>query len=150
MESHDITLDLVLNDGYEFTVRFDRPHGLELVTDESSPLGAEHGPNPARLLAAAIGNCLAASLLFCLRKAKIDVRALEATVHTTLIRNERGRLRIGPVRVSLRPDVAPNDRTRMDRCLELFEDFCIVTESVRQGVDVSVAVDTGAGVGAGH
>jgi hypothetical protein len=28
----------------------------------------------------------------------------------------------------------------MRRCLELFQDFCIVTESVRQGIPVSVDV----------
>ena len=57
-------------------------------------------------------------------------------------------MRIGSLRVRLSPDVPPADRERMGRCLELFEDFCIVTESVRQGINVEVAVDA-APVGAG-
>jgi hypothetical protein len=31
-------------------------------------------------------------------------------------------------------------RSRMARCLDLFESFCTVTESVRHGIDVSVKV----------
>lgn len=49
---------------------------------------------------------------------------------------------IGEIRVRLAPEVAPEQRERMERCLDLFEDFCIVTESVRQGIQVDVEVDT--------
>jgi len=35
-----------------------------------------------------------------------------------------------------------DDRVRMRRCIEMFEDFCIVTQSVRKGIDVKVAVET--------
>jgi organic hydroperoxide reductase OsmC/OhrA len=34
------------------------------------------------------------------------------------------------------------DRERMERCMQVFEDFCIVTQSVRKGVDVNVRVET--------
>jgi organic hydroperoxide reductase OsmC/OhrA len=67
---------------------------------------------------------------------------MHTTVEGTLVRNERGRLRIGAIRVKLAPDVAPEQRDRVSRCLGLFEDFCIVTESVRQGVRVDVEVET--------
>ena len=58
-----------------------------------------------------------------------------------MVRNERGRLRIGEIRVRLAPDVAPEQRERMSRCLELFEDFCTVTQSIRQGIAVNVEVE---------
>ena len=32
-------------------------------------------------------------------------------------------------------------RSRVERCLELFEDFCVVTQSVRNGIEVDVAVE---------
>lgn len=128
---------------YEFDVDFEQPGVPGFVVDETPPLGEGHGPSPARVLATAIGHCLSASALFCLGKAHVDVRAFHTTVSARLVRNERGRLRIGGLAVRLHPVVAPGDRDRMHRCLELFEDFCIVTESVRRGIEVQVQVDVG-------
>jgi organic hydroperoxide reductase OsmC/OhrA len=136
------TLALTLRDGYAFSVDFEQEGIPPLLLDESPPLGVGRGPDAARLLAAAIGNCLGASLLYCLRKARVEVREMHTTVEGTLVRNERGRVRIGAIRVKLAPDVAPEQRDRVSRCLGLFEDFCIVTESVRQGVRVDVEVET--------
>jgi uncharacterized OsmC-like protein len=132
---------LTLRDGYAFTVDFAPGEGPPLVVDELPPLGQANGPNPARLLAAAVGSCLSASLLYCLRKSRVEVAALRTTVESTIVRNERGRLRIGGLRVRLAPDVTPEQRERMGRCLDLFQDFCIVTESVRDGIVVDVEVE---------
>lgn len=140
MEQDRFALTLDLQHDYAFTAEFGLPGVPPLTLDEPPPLGAGDGPNAARLIAAAVGNCLAASLLFCLRKSRIQLKQLHAAVEGTLVRNERGRLRIGEIQVRLAPEVAPEDRDRMGRCLELFEDFCIVTESVRQGIPVTVEV----------
>jgi uncharacterized OsmC-like protein len=141
MESQPFEVTLELRSGYEFQVDFHDESIQTLIVDEPPPLGEGHGPNPARLLAASVADCLAASLLFCLRRARIDVQGLRATVRGTIVRNDRGRLRIGALDVSIRPEVAPDDRDRMGRCLEIFEDFCIVTQSVRDGFDVKVNVE---------
>ncbi len=138
------TLTLTLKDGYAFDVDFEQEGVPPLLLDEPPPLGAGQGPNPARLLGAAVGSCLGASLLFCLRKSHIDVQQLRTTVEGTLVRNEQGRLRIGEIKVRLAPQVAADQRDRMGRCLELFEDFCIVTESVRHGIAVDVQVQPSA------
>ena len=141
-DEFDVSLDLL--DGYRFDVDLGADGVPTLRVDEPPPLGAGDGPNAARLLAAAVGDCLSSSALFCLRKARIEVRGLKTTVRTTLGRNEAGRVRIRRMDVSLRPEVAPEDRDRMGRCLDLFEDFCMVTESVRAGIPVDVTVDAGA------
>jgi organic hydroperoxide reductase OsmC/OhrA len=142
MTPHDrFTVDLSLRDGYAFNVEFGDGEGPPLVVDELPPLGEGNGPNPARLLAAAVGSCLSASLLFCLRKSRIEVGELRTIVEGTITRNERGRLRMGGIKVRLAPQVTPEQRERMGRCLDLFHDCCIVTESVREGIAVDVEVE---------
>ena len=140
MAETQFTLELTLQSGYAFTVDFGQEGVPDLTVDEPPPLGAGAGPNAARLIAAAVGNCLGASLLFCLRRARVGVKQLHATVEGTLVRNERGRLRIGEIRVKLAPDVPEEDRDRMGPCLDVFEDYCIVTESVRRGIPITVEV----------
>lgn len=136
-----ITLERVRD--YEFTVRFE---GLDdpVTVDEPAPLGRDGGPSASRLLAASVGHCLSASLLFCLQKARVPVTGLRASVRTELRRNEQGRLRIGGLTVTLElgSGTAPGS---LDRCLSLFEDYCTVTDSVRHGIPVAVTVTDTAG-----
>ncbi|MDX1646209.1 MAG: OsmC family protein [Longimicrobiales bacterium] len=129
-------------DHFRFDVLFDDETWAPVVVDEPEPLGEGAGPNAARLLAAAVGNCLAASLLLCLDKSRIEVRDLRATVEGTMERNEKGRFRVAHLDVTLRPFVEGHESSpRFARCLDIFEDFCIVTQSVREGIDVQVTVD---------
>jgi organic hydroperoxide reductase OsmC/OhrA len=113
--------------------------------DEPPPLGKDKAPSASRILAAAVGNCLSASLLFCMRKARAEIKAIHTDVSVHMDRNEQGRLRIGKIEVAIDPKLEAADQAKLDRCLELFEDFCIVTQSVRRGIDVQVAV-RGAGL----
>jgi organic hydroperoxide reductase OsmC/OhrA len=76
-----------------------------------------------------------------LRRARIDGYGMQTTVDASLKRNEAGRLRVKDVRVRTKPVIEESQQARMQRCLELFEDFCVVTQSVRQGIDVDVAVE---------
>ncbi|HET9718645.1 MAG TPA: OsmC family protein [Solirubrobacteraceae bacterium] len=138
-ESFSFTMNL--QDGYRFLVEFDQPGVAPLLLDEPEPLGEGTGPNAARLLAAAVGNCLSASALFCLRRARIDTREVRTTVSGSLERNDAGRLRIGGLQVHIEPVVQESERARMGRCLAIFEDFCVVTQSVRQGIEIDVTVD---------
>ncbi len=138
-ESFTFTMDL--HEGYRFLVDFDQEGVPPLLLDEPEPLGEGAGPNAARALAAAIGNCLSASALYCLRRARIDVHGMHTTVAGSLERNDAGRLRIGGIKIRIEPVVDDFEQPRMRRCLELFEDFCVVTQSVRRGIDVEVAVE---------
>jgi len=139
-EEKSIELTLEQTGEYEFRVRFDGTSIPEMTTDESAPLGNDAGPNPSRLLAAAVANCLSASLLFALRKYKNAPEQLSAKARAVLERNEHGRWRIQGVKVDVQLAQAMSAFEHADRVLAQFEDFCIVTQSVRQGVAVDVTV----------
>jgi len=139
-EMMSFKLELEQVGDYEFRVKFDWPNVPELLLDEPAPLGRAAGPNAARLIAAAVANCLSSSLVFCMHKFKQSPRALHTEVTAELARNERGRLRIGRLDVTLKLADAAADIQYFDRCLAQFEDFCVVTESVRKGIPVGVRV----------
>jgi uncharacterized OsmC-like protein len=139
MEEKEVTIELEQTKAMEFLVKFDSG-GRTLIMDEPEPIGANNGPNAAKVLSAAIGNCLTASLFFCLQKARIDMGPFKTKVTTSILRGEKGRLRLGDSKVRITADVEPDAQNRMERCLGLFEDFCIVTASVRKGIDVAVEV----------
>ena len=140
-DSHSFTLTLEQEEGFDFRVKFDWPGNADLLLDEPEPLGHRHGPNAARLIAAAVGNCLSASLVFCLKtKFKQNPGPLRATVTGTLARNERGRMRIGGLAVRIELAEGAEALQHLERCMGQFEDFCVVTESIRQGIPVDVEV----------
>lgn len=141
MAESEFSVSLTLRQGYEFEADFGKEGLPPLRMDEPPPVGEERGPNASRVLAAAIGNCLSASLLYCLRRARIDVKGLTTTVEGTHTRNAQGRLRLGAFRVTIEPDYGDLPPERAARCLEIFEDFCTVTQSVRRGITVDVAVE---------
>jgi organic hydroperoxide reductase OsmC/OhrA len=140
-EPSAFTITLQQEVGYDFRVKFDWPGNPDLLLDEPEPLGHRHGPNAARLVAAAVGNCLSASLVFCLKtKFKQNPGPLRARVTGQLARNERGRLRIGGLNVRIELAESAEVLQHLERCMTQFEDFCIVTESIRQGIPVDVEV----------
>ena len=139
------TIELVQRDGFSFEVHFDVPSMPPLVTDEPPPLGHDVGPDPARLLAAAVVNCLSASLLFALRKFGNTPQTMRSVGRTTLSRNEHGRLRVGRIAVDLHLPAPASEMKSLPRVLAQYEDFCVVTQSVRAGVPVDVQVFDGTG-----
>ena len=140
-----IEVSLEQTQDYEFKVHFDDTAVPDMITDETPPLGHGAGPNPSRLLTTGVANCLAASLLFALRKYKNAPGMLGARAKATLTRNEHNRLRITHIAVDLQLADAGASLEHLDRVIAQFEDFCIVTQSVRQGIAVDVSVRDGNG-----
>ena len=138
--THEFVVSLELLDDYEFRVSFDDADVEPLRTDEAPPLGKGTGPSPSRLLAAAVANCLAASLAHCLRRARVEVAQLTATATVSLGRNDRGRLRIQRVDVRLEPRVDAEHAAQLARCTSVFQDYCTVTASLREGFEIGVDV----------
>jgi uncharacterized OsmC-like protein len=140
-ESREHRVELRFVRGYEFVATFKDQDGLPaMVFDEPAPLGEGSGPNAAAVLAAAVGNCLAASFAYCLRKVRLEPVDLTAEVVAHVDRNQQGRFRVTSIDVNLKPQLLEGDKARQDRCERLFEDFCVVTESVRRGIPVNVKI----------
>jgi organic hydroperoxide reductase OsmC/OhrA len=145
MTEAPIRIELVQQADFRFDAHFDDPAIPVLRTDEPPPLGGGTGPNPARLLGTAVANCLAASLLFAMRKFKNRPDPLRAEARVETMRNGQNRWRIGRIAVDLHLGVNASELQSLDRVLGQFEDFCIVTQSVRAGFPVDVRVIDSAG-----
>jgi len=139
-EEGRFTIHLEQEEDYQITARFDWKKAADLLLDEPPPLGEASGPNASRLLAAAAANCLSASLLYCLAKEEPPANSLKTEATCIMIRNNKKRLRIGGMEVKLVVGEALVNSKRFDRCKELFEDFCIVSGSIRDGIPISVSV----------
>jgi organic hydroperoxide reductase OsmC/OhrA len=140
MAETQITIEVVQQADYRFETHFDNPTLPVLVTDEPAPLGGDAGPNATRLLATAVANCLAASLLFSMRKYKNRPEPLRAAATVAVTRNAENRLRIGHIGVDLHLGVVAADVKFLDRVLGQFEDFCTVTQSIRAAIAIDVRV----------
>ncbi|MEM4726952.1 MAG: OsmC family protein [Candidatus Bathyarchaeia archaeon] len=140
-EERPFRVELSLEKGFRFRADFGLESVSSLYLDEPKPLGEGSGPNASMLLAAAVGNCLSASLLYCLRRSRVEVSKLEARVEGVLARNERGRWRVKELSVELNPIIEGDHQKEMERCIGIFEDFCIVTESIRKGIPVKVKIN---------
>ncbi|TIC86882.1 OsmC family protein [Crenobacter intestini] len=137
--SADFTLNFTQLERYRFSNLFGG--GVpELFTDEPPPLGEDSGPSPSQLLVAATANCLAASLLFAFGKFKQDVTPLSGEASCVIGRNEDRRLRVESIAVTLQLGRPAATLEHVERVLSTFEDYCTVTQSVRQGIRVEVTV----------
>jgi len=136
-DAHSVTI--TRQDKFRFLIDFEPGLG-QLVADETPPIGDGTGPAPTHLLAAAMANCLSASLLFAIGKFKGDPGRLVAKASWEVGRNEQNRLRITGVNVAITLGVAADTLPRLERAFEQFEDFCTVSQSVRTGIPFSVTV----------
>jgi uncharacterized OsmC-like protein len=145
-ETERLRLTLEQQQDYQFSIRFEGAELEPLLTDEPPPLGQGGRPNPSQLLLASIVNCLSASLLFALRKFRNEPGRLRATVTAVRERNEAGRWRIPRAEVTIHLSEAADDYRNLDRILTQFEEFCVVTQSVREGIEVTTRIEDGNGL----
>ena len=143
--SETVSVTITQLEQYRFHVDFGA--GLPgLIADEPAPMGSGTGPDPAQMLLSAVANCLSASLLFACTKFKQDPGGITATATGHIGRNERNRLRVSRIEVSIRLGRPGAEIEHLDRLLDQFEDFCTVAQSVQAGVPVHVRVEDNAGV----
>jgi uncharacterized OsmC-like protein len=139
MSDKHISVSLRQQKDYRFEVTFDE-HIPVLLSDEPAPLGSGMGPSPVQMLCAAVGNCLSDSLLFAYRKFNQEPEPLQCIVTAEVGRNTDNRLRVLNIHARLQLGVAAESLQQTDRVMNQFEGYCTVTQSVGQGIPISVEV----------
>lgn len=117
----------------------ERLHGSPFPSDEPDPIGAASAPSTPAMLGAALGHCLSASLVELLRRAHVELSGCGTEAVAVVAPNDEGLPRIKRVDVTISPRVA-DGASRTERCEELFQRYCTVTSSVKEGIDVNVRV----------
>lgn len=115
-------------------------HGAPYPSDEPDPIGDNSGPSTPALLASAVGHCLSASLVETLRHAGIQVISLTTEATAVVAPNAEGNPRIRRIDVQIRPVVDKESRN-VQRCIDVFENYCTVCQSIRNAVPVEVKVE---------
>lgn len=139
-----VQVSLVQQHDYRFEIQFGGAIPV-LTGDEAAPLGTGLGPSPVQLLSAAVGNCLSDSLLFALRKFKQAPEPMRCDITAQVGRNPEGRLRVLGMTAQLTLGVPAASLQHLDRVLEQFEAFCTVTQSVGQGIPITIEISDSAG-----
>jgi uncharacterized OsmC-like protein len=145
MSETTIHVQLKQKQDYQFDIHFGGAVPV-IMGDEPAPLGAGQGPSPVQLLAAAVGNCLSDSLLFALRKFKQAPEPITCDVTAEVGRNAEGRVRVLGIQAVLTLGVPGATLAHLDRVLSQFESYCTVTQSVGQGIPVSIEVFDALGI----
>ncbi len=138
-ESVEVRVDQ--EDRYRFRVSYPGTSLPSSVADEGPPLGTGAGPDPALVLASAVAHCLSSTLFNTMERSHIGITPIRTSVTVRFGRNAKGRKRVATLEAQI--ECAPldeADRERFQRGAGLFEDYCTVTGSVREGVEVRTTV----------
>jgi uncharacterized OsmC-like protein len=137
MKETEFSVEVERVSGFDFIVRF--KEGMEsAMMSEPRPLGSGEHPHAGHMLAAAMGHCMSASLLYCFERSRVEAGPMKTKILTKVERNDEGRLRLTKMRLKLEPEVDNPEKAK--RCISIFEEYCIVTQSVREGIDIEVEV----------
>jgi organic hydroperoxide reductase OsmC/OhrA len=100
------------------------------------------GPNPSRLVGLAVLGCLSSSFIFCLKKRDFTLDNLKAEAEVKIGRNEKGFWRVKKINVNIDVKIDdPETRKRADQCRKMFEQYCLVTQAIREGIDVELKMN---------
>jgi uncharacterized OsmC-like protein len=111
----------------------------DLFIDEQHKKSQEKiGPNPSKLLALSLLGCMSASFAFCLQKRDFSLSDFKGKALIKSKRNAKGFWRIKEIKLELYPKIdTPKMRERADQCQKFFEQFCIISESIRDGIEIT-------------
>jgi len=102
--------------------------------------GTDLGPSAVEYLLIGIGGCLGTTFIYCLQKNNVDLEALEVVVDGKLSHaGPKMLLRLVDVEVDLKfMPKGTSSEVEINKCMKEFTEYCIVTNSIREGVNVNV------------
>ncbi len=112
----------------------------DLYIDERNKKKHEKiGPSPIKLLALSVLSCLAACFEFCLQKKGFTLSDLDGRAEVTFLRKDKDFWRIKKIDVDILPKIDNLEmRKSIAQCKGLFEQHCIISESLRKGMEINV------------
>ncbi|MFW9989737.1 MAG: OsmC family protein [Candidatus Odinarchaeota archaeon] len=100
------------------------------------------GPSPVKLLGISVLSCLAASLEFCIEKENFSLSDLDGRAEVTVARDRENFWRIKKIDVEMIPKIDnPELLKRIEQCKKLFEQYCIISESLKKGIEINVNLE---------
>lgn len=95
------------------------------------------------LLGASIGNCLIGALLLCMSKKREKIEEIKAEVKISFKTTPEGYKRIDKIEVKMMTEGADTNSKNYKRCLEIFEQYATVNESVKAGIPITAEIEEG-------
>lgn len=122
-------------------------HSLELDEPPWSAIGEDRAPCPIDYLITGVAGCQLEVLTHCLERSHVEEYTIDVDVEATLDTPgdpdvgipDPETNRIASVDIELAVDTTQEYEDRVDRCLDIAERVCIVTRSVRGGIDVPIS-----------
>ena len=132
-------VELKHTEGCKFDARFRTKEG-NLLLRKPFPVGVGYGPEAVTMLTMATSYCMAASLNYYLARARVYPLALRAKGHVDMRLTEENYRRVKAMEIDIRIEVEERERKRLERALDRFTDFCIISESIRGSFPITVRV----------
>jgi organic hydroperoxide reductase OsmC/OhrA len=132
-------------EGEDFEIRFNSGGLKQTIVVERSQVPPEKVGGEARmLLAAALAECMASTLFFLLKWAKVAVKRFSATANAVTGKDETGRLNVNSVDLTLNLDIPKDEETlkKFDRVKTLFKRGCLISRSLEKGIKVNYTIQT--------
>ena len=118
-------------------------HFGDLHLDEPESFhGTDLGPSPVEYLLIGIGGCLGSTFAYCLQKQDVEIDALEVIVDGQL-KHSGPKMSLKLVNIEAELLVTAKDggsSGKIEQCIKTFLDYCIVSNSITQGVPLDVKV----------
>ena len=118
-------------------------HFNDIQVDEPEAFhGTDKGPSPVEFFLIGIGGCLGSTFAYCLQKQNVEIDTLEVVVDGQL-KHVGPKLSLKLVNIEAELLITARDTDsseKIEKCIKSFREYCIVTNSITQGVPLDVKV----------